>query len=244
MFELSTSQKVNVYRAAGLCALIAVIFFLIGLVLAIFYSLPDMQASLSERLHFIARHEIVWKIQFLLIFLFFFLQIPVLYGFYGISHRHYPGIVLWGLVLGVIALIICLQNSFALVSAIPRMAKIYVTTNDELLKYAIVANFNGNGFIQLHSVSFSEMILGWSLLGGFHLLSGIALLKSLKLQRLIGLFLLFAGAFSILGFMGHVINYSYLEMAIPVQILFYLIGLGLAVPVFYQEAKLNLAISK
>lgn len=244
MFDLTANQKIKFYRIVSLCALLAVIFFVAAGILAIFMSLPAVQSSLNERLNFIAQNYIIWKILFFLVFMFWVLQLPCWFGLFQLAQRHLSHLVFWSMVLGGIGALLCMQSIYPLATAIPRMAKIYVTTNDELLKYSIFANFNSSGLLQMHSLSFSQTFLGLAFLACAGIFSGISLLKTLKLTKITGIILLISGSLGLIGFIGHLIENQIIEMAAIGQIFFYFCALIPAGIVFYQEAGLNEAIKK
>ncbi|MCI0512067.1 DUF4386 domain-containing protein [candidate division KSB1 bacterium] len=244
MYEEMIKSQVMVYRVAAYIAIIAAMLIFLGLVGLLIFPFPDAQSSLSERLHFIAKNLVVWRLQFSILFLVVMCQIPIIWGFYHLTRRQNSMNASLAVILGFLAVSIVLQQIFGLVIAIPKMAKIYAITGDELLKYSILANFNAWGLIQTHSLSYSAVLLACFLFGLMNLLFGLNLLRSLKLVRIIGWLLFGAGCFSGLGLIGLSVDMRVIEIGFLVQLALYFSALILMFPMFRHEAFLNQSIQE
>jgi len=244
MYENSFGNKAILYRVASYCALASVLLILLGLTLFILFPMPAALSSLSERLNFIARHSLEWRLPFFNVLIFILVQLPIAVGLFFLTRDKNGHLPLFAAIFGLMAFYIALQSTFTLVSAVPQMAKIFASTGDELLKFAIIANFNNGGLIQLHSFSFSYLILSVTLFGVMGLLFGIGLFQSLKLSRVVGWLLFWAGIFSLVGLVGYLAERRIIQLGYLVQIFIYFSTLMIMFPMFQHEAQLNQVISK
>jgi hypothetical protein len=229
----------GLYQTASYLALVSALLIIGGLVCLIIFPMPDAQSSLSERLNFISQQPLEWSLPYSILFVWLLLQIPISIALYRLNSPKHPDLNLTATILGTLGILLLLHTTFLHISAIPRMAEIFTTTGDELLKYAMIANFNGDGLIQAHSFSFSQMILAMVLLGGMFLLVGISLMLSAKLSKVIGWLLFLAGIFSVVGLAGYLAREDLLEMAFLVQVFLYFSALLLMFPMFQQHASTN-----
>jgi len=244
MYQDLAKNKASIYQFASYTALISALLIIFTVIFLAISPTPDYQSSLSERLNFIAQHQFNWIIPNLAIFLIFLFQLPLIMGFYFLTRpTHFLNATL-SFILGLFSIIICIQNSFFLISAIPKMAKIFITTQDELLKYSIIANFNSWGLIQAHSLNLGQMIFGLTLYGMMGLLFGLSLFKGIKLIRITGGLLILAGFFSSIGFLGYLIDNSIIQIGILVQIFIYFGAYLVMYQMFRHEAFMNKAISE
>lgn len=227
------------FRVTSYLVLASALLIIGGLVCLIIFPVPEAQSSLSERLHFISQQTLEWSLPYFLLFIFLLLQFPVIIALYRLNSQNFRDLNLIGSILGVLGILLLLQTTFLQFSAIPRMAKIFVTTGDELLKYAMIANFNGDGLIQAHSFSFGQIILGAVFLGGMYLLQGIGLIQMDRLPKVMGWLLFSAGIFSVLGVVGYLAQKQLLEIAFLIQFFLYFSALLIMFPMFQHEANSN-----
>ncbi len=235
-------NKASLYRLASYAALISGLLILASLVLLVIFPTPEIRGSLSEKLTFIANHYWCWTVPFTLIFVVFLLQIPVILGFYIFTRQNNFLSSTFGIIAGIISSLINLQIIFNLITSIPKMAKLFMTTGDELLKYSIIANFSDWGLIQTYSLSLGQLLLGLFLAGMMMILFGISLFKSIKLPQVIGWMFMIGGTFSVIGFLGYIANNKYIQMAYIIQIFFYFCSLLIMFPMFHHETKMYQAI--
>lgn len=235
MNENTHLNQLKTYRIAGYCALVSALFIVAGLVWLLVFPQPAAQSSLSERLHFIGRNPLNWVVPFYCLIVISLLQLPIGMAFYRITRQENSFFAHLGSILGFMSMLIILQKSFILVSAIPRMARLFTTTQDELLKYSNIANFNSGGLIQLHSFSFSEIVLGISLLGGACFLFGLSLIRALKFRGVVGWLLLLTGVFSFIGLIGYLGEIKIVQAGTLLQLLLYFSTLLVLFPLFQQE---------
>jgi hypothetical protein len=235
-------NKASLYRLSSFAALISGLFILASLVLLVIFPTPELNSSLSEKLIFIANHFWSWVLPFTLLFIVIILQIPIIFAFYILTRQNNFLLSTFGLLAGIVSSFINLQIIFNLITSIPRMAKLFISTGDELLKYSIIASFSDWGVIQMHALSLGQLLLGFFLAGVMMLMFGISLFKSMKLPRIVGWVLFIAGGFSMVGFVGYLINNKYVELAFIIQIFFYFCSLLIMFPLFQNEATMYQAI--
>jgi len=223
------------YRTTSYLALASALLIIGGLVCLILFPAPDARMSLSERLNFIAHQPLEWSLPYFILVIWLLLQFPIITAFHQWNSTKYPNLTFTATIFGSLGILLLLHTAFLQISAIPRMAEIFVSTGDELLKYAMISNFNGDGLIQAHSFSFSEAVLGMFLFGGMLLLTGISLMRSAKLAKGIGWLLLLAGIFSCVGLSGYLAREALLEIAFMVQFFLYFCSLLILFPMFQQQ---------
>lgn len=236
--------QASIFRAAGILALISALLLVIITALVLFFEYPAFESSLTERLSFIAAHQLNWQLPLGLSFLFIAIQIPLLLGLYYLTRRHHFVLALTGVIFGIIGVSTLFQNLFASFTAVPMMAKLFAETGDEMLKYVLVANFNQFGLLQMHATSFSAVILAATLLGICQLLFGISVVNKVKLPRISGWLLTSAGFFGILGAIGYIFQLDILVYSWLLQLFSYFCALLVMSSMFSTEAILNLEISK
>lgn len=223
------------YRLTSYLALASALLIIGGLVCLILFPAPDARMSLSERLTFIAHQPLEWSLPYFILVIWLLLQFPIISALHQFNSTKYPNLTFTATVFGSLGILLLLHTAFLQISAVPRMAEIFVSTGDELLKYAMISNFNGDGLILAHSFSFGQTVLGMFLFGGMFLLTGIGLMLSTKLTKIIGWLLFLAGIFSCVGLAGYLAREALLEIAFIIQFFLYFCTLLIMFPTFQQQ---------
>jgi len=245
MYEEYAKAHVIIFKVSGFCALIAAFLILIWFISLFTLPQPDRQNSIEENLLFVANHTAAWISGPLILFFFTLIQIPILIALFLLTRRLQYFLAHLGGIVGLIYIIFCSQTYFRLFSAIPRLARIYATTKHEIEKYAIIANFDGWGHLNSHSLAYNLDILGYTFLGLMCILFGVSLLSPIKLRTLAGWLLLVSGFINILGIIGYIIRHSTVELGIIAAAVFYFIACIAMFPMFFQEAQvLNATATK
>lgn len=238
MYEEYVKTHALIFTISGICALIAAFLILLWFISLFVLSQPDPQNSIEEKILFVVNHPVAWVSGPLIMFLYTLIQIPIIIGLFLLTKRlQYFGANLGG-IMGLIYIIFCSQTYFRLFTAIPRLARIYATCNNELEKYVITANFNGWGHLSSNSLAYNLDVLGYTFLGLMCILFGINLVSSIKLRTLTGCLLLISGFLSILGIIGYIIRHPTVEMGILAFHAVYFIACVVMYPMFHQETQI------
>lgn len=244
MYEEYAKANALIFKISSICSIILAVLFLTWVISLFAITQPDAQNSPEENLRFVAKYTWQFCSGPFIMFLFTLIQIPIIISLFLLTRRSQYLLSNLGGIMGLIYIIFCSQTYFRLFTAIPRLARIYTTSGNELEKYAIIANFNGWGHLNSHSLALNQDMLGYTFLGFMCILFGISLIGSIKLRSLAGWLLLTGGFVSMLGIIGYIIQHSIVELGSIAAGVIYFFACIAMIPMFFQEAQVLKAIAE